>query len=127
MAVHVDQTWGYDQTGHIHHGLGIRRVQVFATGSNFAILNGKVTKFHSSGAGVVRRAALQNKIIRRHPDSLPRYCGSGPQVQKSVSTSTGILWVGHVVGAHNGAGVVAALLQNFHAGIGKAIHTFRVG
>ena len=38
MAVHVDQTWGYDQTGHIHHGLGIRRVQVFAVGSNFAIL-----------------------------------------------------------------------------------------
>lgn len=32
--------------------------------------------------------------------------------------------VGHVVGAHNGAGVVAALLQNFHAGIGKAIHHF---
>ena len=29
-----------------------------------------------------------------------------------------------VVGAHNGAGVVAALLQNFHAGIGKAIHHF---
>ena len=53
MAVHVDQTWGYDQTGHIHHSLGIRRVQVFAAGSNFAILNGKVTKFHSSGAGVV--------------------------------------------------------------------------
>ena len=28
------------------------------------------------------------------------------------------------MGAHNGAGVVAALLQNFHAGIGKAIHHF---